>query len=372
MRVLISNPILYTSEKSKVNRAVSIKDTMIYDLCMAFHLAGHKVTLIAAEDFKPNTIEVYPFEVNFFKTRFKRICRPNCLPWLSGLNKYIYNNKNNFDLVISSEVFSISSLIYSLMVKDKLIVWHELAKHNNILKKIPSYIWHNLIARTCFHNTLIVPRSIEARDFISKYCNVVCEIPVDHGVNLDLFTAKENKKNSFIVCSQLIERKQIDGIIKSFSKYLQKVDSNSILNIAGSGEEEIFLKNLVEDLHIKHRVKFLGKLDHETMLPYLANAKALLVNTCKDNNLLSIVEALAVCTPVVTTSVPYNSSYIRANKLGIVKDGWGWSELAEISKNNTDYIKNCKQYRKTLSTHYRVNQFLEIYRYRLKGGEENV
>jgi 1,2-diacylglycerol 3-alpha-glucosyltransferase len=368
MRILISNPILYTSEKAKVYSVSSIKDIMIYDLCLAFHTVGHTVTLLAAEDFQPIITEEYPFEIVFFKTKFKKICKPNCFPWMSGLNHYVKQNRQRFDLIISSEVFSLASLIYALTVKDKLIVWHELAKHNNVLKKIPSYIWHNVVARFFFSNVLVVPRSIEAKNFISNYCSRVYEKPVDHGVNLSLFEAKYMKDNSFIVCSQLINRKQIDGIIRNFGDYLKNANHEAVLNIVGAGEEKVNLIKLVCDLEIGEHVCFLGKLDHSTMMPYLSKAKALLVNTRKDNNLLSVVEALAVCTPVVMTSIPYNSSYIRANNLGIVKDGWDWRAMDEISKNNVQYVANCESYRTTLSTDYRVEEFIKIYCTNIKEG----
>ena len=51
--VLIINPILYTSETNKIPRTDSIKDTMIYALCMGFVRNGHNVTLIAAQDYAP-------------------------------------------------------------------------------------------------------------------------------------------------------------------------------------------------------------------------------------------------------------------------------------------------------------------------------
>ena len=63
MKILIINAILYTSESKKVKRADSIKDTMIYDLCLAFYKAGHEVTLCAAEPFRPKNGENYPFDV---------------------------------------------------------------------------------------------------------------------------------------------------------------------------------------------------------------------------------------------------------------------------------------------------------------------
>ena len=48
----------------------------------------------------------------------------------------------------------------------------------------------------------------------------------------------------------------------------------------------------------------------------------MLVYTEKDNNMVSIVESLALATPVITTDVPYNASYIKAEKLGIVNNNW--------------------------------------------------
>lgn len=41
MKVLVINPIMYTSETKNIKRAASIKDTMMYDFCLAFHEMGH-------------------------------------------------------------------------------------------------------------------------------------------------------------------------------------------------------------------------------------------------------------------------------------------------------------------------------------------
>lgn len=367
MKILISNPILYTSETPKVNRANSIKDTMIYDLCLAFTKAKHDVTLVAAEDFKPQNEEHYPFEVIFFQTRLKKVFRPNCLPWLKGLHNFLRKNGNQYDFIISSEVFSVSSLLYALTAKNKLIVWHELAKHNNILKKLPSYFWYNIVARLFFKNVLIVGRSHQAQEFISQYCNRIYEEPIEHGVNLDVFTPNLQKSNSFFVCSQLIPRKQVDGIVRKFSEYIEKTNADMVLNIAGSGECESELKDLVKTLGISDKVCFLGKLSHADMMPYMSKAKALLVNTRKDNSILTIVEALSVCTPIVTNRVPYNATYVDKEGLGIVNDDWNWTDLEKIYEYNDIYVDRCEKYRNNLSTENRVEQFTNIYLTRLKG-----
>ena len=53
-------------------------------------------------------------------------------------------------------------------------------------------------------------------------------------------------------------------------------------------------------------------------------------STEKDNNMVSVVESIAVGTPVLTTSVPYNSYYIRRENLGIVQDDWNEDTLEQI------------------------------------------
>lgn len=86
----------------------------------------------------------------------------------------------------------------------------------------------------------------------------------------------------------------------------------------------------------------------------------MLVYTEKDNNMVSIVESIALATPIITTSVPYNSSYIKANELGIVKDDWNEDDLNKIACDNK-YINNCMNYRKYLPTEYKAEQFISIY-----------
>ena len=299
MKILIVNPILYTSETHNVKKVSSIKDTMIYDLCLGFMENGIDVTLVGAEDFKPVNKEVYPFDVVWLDTKFKKIFPPNVLPFCPDLKKYI--RENHFDLIITSEVFSLNSLMLSIHSKKNLIVWHELAKHNRIMHGIPSKIWYNIVARLFFKNTQIVARSNEARDFISKFCNNVSEAVVDHGVNLEKFTLCTEKENCFAVSSQLIKRKRIDRIIFAFADYVENVDNNCRLYIMGEGEEESSLRTQAQELNVYDNITFTGKLPHNELIGILKKSIAMLVYTEKDNNMVSVVESIAVGTPVITT-----------------------------------------------------------------------
>lgn len=363
MRILVINPILYTSETSNIKKVTTIKDTMIYNMCLAFKKFGHEPILLAAEEYKPTVQEEYDFEIIFLKTKLKKIFKPNCLPLLKGIGKYIKENSKNIDLIISSEVFSMSSLYVSIVNKKKTIIWHELAKHNKIFKKVPSKIWYNIVARLFFKNTRIVPRSRNAYEFISKYCNNVSNEYIDHGVDLEKFSNDTTikKENQFIVLSQLIPRKRIDGILKIFKDFLVNVDDSYKIYIIGKGEEEENLKKLAEELKIKDNVIFLGFMLHKELIPLLASSKAMIVNTEKDNNMVSIVESLATCTPIITTLVPYNVDYIQRYNLGVAKEVLTYVDLEKIVKNNDTYVNNCKNYREKISNDYHVKQFLSEY-----------
>lgn len=146
MRVLIVNPILYTSEVDKIAKVFSIKDTMIYTLSLAFLKSGHQPVLAAAAEYRPVSGESYPFEIQWFPCVWKGICKPRCLPMLQGFRKYLKKNKDSFDYIISSEVFSLLSLIGVMEARKKIIIWHELGAHNKMMKQIPSKIWYHCIA----------------------------------------------------------------------------------------------------------------------------------------------------------------------------------------------------------------------------------
>ena len=89
MKVLVINPIMYTSETKNIKRAASIKDTMMYDFCLAFHEMGHSVTLVGGEPFKPTKSEIYPFEVLWWKCKCQKVCMPHCLPFMPETYWYV-------------------------------------------------------------------------------------------------------------------------------------------------------------------------------------------------------------------------------------------------------------------------------------------
>ena len=359
MKVLFVNPIIYTPENAQIPKVETIDDTMSYDLCRAFQRAGVDITLAAAEEWHPIKEDRFPFPILWLKSSFKQLFPIHRIPVNLGLIRHLRTHR--YDMVITSEVFSMDTLLCSLFARKRTIIWHEMAKHNNMGGGMLSRIWYNVIPRLFMRSIPVVARSEQARAFISRYCRRVNHAVIEHGVDLETFALAERKTNSFCVVSQLIPRKRIDGIIRIFSDYHGMHDSECRLVVIGEGVERASLERLTTDLGVNDVVEFTGRLGHHELQHTLAEAKAMLVNTEKDNSMISIVEAIASGTPVVTTTVPLNAATIQSKRLGLAKDGWDADDLALIDRHLDEYTANCRAYRDFLSTDYKVQQFLDIY-----------
>lgn len=360
-KVLVINPILYTAETNRIPRVDSIKDTMIYTMCMGFLRAGHEVTLIAAEDYRPAREERYDFPVLWFHTVCRKLFMPRCFPYMPGIRRYLRKNKE-YDIIVTSETFATWSYTAARVSPEKTVIWHELAVYNSMLHQIPAKFWYQFVARFLMRCARVVPRSEEAGAFIRRFMPRVEAEPIDHGVDLEKFPVSENRERDacFAVVSQLIPRKRIAHTIEAFDSFVKAGHGAYVLHVIGGGEEEMSLRQLVRRLGLEEKVTFHGKLSHEKLLPLVASSRALLVSTEKDNNMVSIVESIALGTPVVTTSVPYNAAYIRREELGIVEDDWSADALARIVSENDRYVSNCLAYRERLSNVACAGRFLAL------------
>lgn len=360
MKILVLNSILYTPNRF-VHKVNSIRDTMIYNMCLGFKLNGHEVTLAAAAEYEPTVDNCYDFEVFFFKSAFKRLFKPTVLPFSISLLQYLRKNHAKYDLVISSEVFAFPSLFASIICPEKTIIWHELALHPSLLFELPSKFWYNFICRIFMRDVFVIPRSEGSKRFISSYCRNVSEVCVEHGINLKKINYSKEKESYFTYVGQLIPRKNVDYIIDVFAKYLSCTKTNIILYICGDGPLMNKLKNYAKLLKIDDKVIFTGNLKHQDLNKIVMHSRGCLIATKQDNNMVSIPESIVSGTPILTNSVPTNSYIIKNNKLGIVKDGWGVKELIRLYE-DSDLIDNCILYRDKLSIQYSSQSLIDIFR----------
>lgn len=363
MKILVLNPILFTSTDGSLPKVETIKDTMMYGMCLGFKNLGHEVTLVSYEEYKPTKSETYDFEVLFLKSSLAGVL-PNALPLSMALRRFLKEWHKDYDMVLSSEVFAFHSLFAARVCPEKTIIWQELTEHQNKLHKLPFKFWHHVVAKLWMQNVkAVVPRSTKAYGFISRFMPMTTKTVVDHGINVEKFQSCKEKKRQIISSSQLIHRKNVDGIIRIFADFHREKGYEDIrLLIAGRGEEEENLQSLVAQLGLNDSVEFLGFLPQAKLNEYIRESLCFLVNTRKDLNMVSIPESIVSGTPILTNMQPASARYIAEEQLGIAKDEWGVAELKTLIDHNDEYVERCLAYRDRLTNTHSAKMLTEIFR----------
>lgn len=364
MKVLIINPILATPTATGLQRLSTIRDTMIYGMCLGFKSLGHQPTLIAADDFRPEAeTESYDFPVLFFPTARNKLLNPSLLPYMPSLTRWLREHGKEFDLIISKECFSLATLQAARVAPGQLLVWQELAAHQRKFFRLPSRLWHNLVARRYMKNVAAVGCSPAARDFLRKYLPKTVGATVEHGIDDSKFypVAIEEKKRRLITSSQLIERKNVGSIIRKFARLHAMPGYEDVrLIVAGDGVQREMLEALVKELGLTDSVEFVGFIPRERLGRLVASSLAFLVDTLADLNVISIVESVAAGTPVVTNRVPLTAPWIEREGLGIAKDGWDAADLAEAVDKASAYAARCRAVAPSLTNSASARSLIEL------------
>lgn len=361
MRILLLNFILHTAEKGVITRRETNRYTMIYSMARGFMKEGHEVTLLASSEYKPLKEEDPGFEVIFFDSRMPSVFRPDVFPFPKGLASWLRRNSGNYDLAVTSETFMMPSLLASLFCSCQLLIWQELETFQKMMHGIPAAIWHKAIAPLFMRKTEVVARSAAARGFISRYMPRVSKEIVEHGADADIFYPGDETEDSFVVLSQLVKRKRIDRILRNFARFVAIPEYSSFtLNIIGDGPERETLESLVRGLGIEKNVVFHGFLFHLDAAPISRRAKALLIDTAQDLNMVSVPESIANGTPVIMNTIPNTASFIAEKRLGIAADDWNESHLVQMVERYDEFHKNCKRVRDTLTNVGSARKILDI------------
>lgn len=363
MRVLILNFILSTPTNGKIVLRQTNHETMIYNLARGFVANGDQVTLCAAEDFKPLKLpEEEPFEIVYFPLRWKRYFKAHQLPYPIGLGKYLRSNRGDFDMVLSIEAFSMPTLIAALNVKDKTMIWHEVAHYRRRLTRVASKIWQNVVGRLFLRKIHLLAQSEIARDYCRQYYDNVETEVLGHGSRDDVFIPSDSADDYFVVVSRLVPLKAIDDIIRCFGEFVNLPKySHFKLRIIGDGPERASLESLIIELGLKRCVVMEGGMAHKEYAAIAARAKGLLIKTKQDNNMLTVPEAILSGNPILMNTVPTNHSFVRDLGVGLVKDDWGVAELVEMVEHYEQFHTNCLAHRHRFTIRSVARRLKEIF-----------
>lgn len=139
-------------------------------------------------------------------------------------------------------------------------------------------------------------------------------------IDNDLIGQTDTTKDYFLFFGRLSKEKGL----KEFIEILTNLKKDFKFFIAGSGPEESNLKNLVKNLNLENKIKFLGFFgnDKQNQLNILIKEAQFIVvpSLWYENCSLSILESMAKAKLVLATRTGGNSELIIDNKTGILFD----------------------------------------------------
>lgn len=173
-----------------------------------------------------------------------------------------------------------------------------------VISKIPHVIVQspyikNLISKITKSKVYVVPEGIEFEKIKDTQ-------PQDLNEKVDIFIAIHFKK-----------LKGMDILINTIPTVIKSIPDLKVY-IAGSGEEEEKLKNMVKDLGLESNVKFLGYIsDEEEINRYYKACKLVVVPSRWDVNPFAPLNAAASSKPAIVSDM-CNSSVIENGKTGFI------------------------------------------------------
>ena len=184
------------------------------------------------------------------------------------------------------------------------------------------------------------------------------EIP--NAVNLEKFRNNEReikKPKIYLAVGRLTEQKNHELMIKSYSKFIQKIDNEKekpLLKIIGEGSKKEKLENLIQELKMRDYIKLLGVRDN---IPELLKEADVYIMTSKwEGFSISLIEAAASGLPIIASNVGSNTLICKNNTNGWIFESEDEVRLTEllgkIQRINLSDLKKMSQNSVEISNQY--------------------
>jgi len=213
------------------------------------------------------------------------------LKYLFRFYKYIWQERKNYD-----SVFVHMNQVYVVLGGLFWKAWH---------KKISLWYTHKQVSL----NLRIAEKFVDNIFTASKESFRLASDKVrvmGHGINIDIFRPLENKSENSVFKILTVGRispiKDVKTLIRAVAELQITNYELQIVGAAGTPEQEKYfqeVKELVRDLKIEDKVKFIGSVPNREVMRYYQNAD-LFVNMAPTGGLdKAILEAMACGLPVI-------------------------------------------------------------------------
>ena len=223
-----------------------------------------------------------------------------------------FEPENNLPILITKYLIHnfvyISRCVNTLSVKNKILLNNEKDFFLYLKKKI---VFKSIELLYKYSDVIIAQCNGMKNDLIKNF-NVKPEkcVIINNPIREEfIFNFNNSKiKNNYILCvGRLHPQKAFDVAIKCFAKISSK-HQNMKLIIAGKGKSEKFLRELVSELNLVDKVKFIGYTN--SLQSLYEKAKFTLLTSKVEGFPNNLLESIAVGTPVVAFDCPSGPSEI--------------------------------------------------------------
>jgi len=269
--------------------------------------------------------------------------------YLYAFKAYLSSLKGKYDIVID-EINAIPFFTPLYVKEPKIALIHQMVKEifyvelpfrtaivGRLAEKLIPYFYSNMNFVTVSPSTKkdLIYDGIPEEN-ISIVYNGLCHKKYLPG-------RKSNFPN-ILYLGRLEKYKGVDTLIKSFQHVISEYPE-ARLNIAGYGNAELYLKDIVKRLKLDNYVNILGHVTEKEKAELLQKAWIFVAPSIREGWGLSLMEANACGTPGIAFYVPGLKDSIRNNKTGILIKNRDETKLSDSIKK---LIKD-KNLRKTLS-----------------------
>lgn len=297
---------------------------------------GHKVYIYAPffPDYKDKDLNVFRFNsIKLIKNPETRLSVPFIpIHYLKQINDI------KLDIIHIHTPFSMGFLgkLVSSYQKIPLIYTHHThypdyakfyLKEKKILPKIAKKI---TLKYSDYSNIVIAPSSKTKKYLINLGVKTNIKI-LPTGVNLNIFKKSSKIFNNFrkelnipldtkimLFVGRIGKEKNIEFLLKSFQKVLEKNKKPILFLIVGDGPDLIKLKELSKKLKINKSIIFIGQVLYKNISKYYQISDFFIFSSTTETQGIVILEALASGLPVIAFNCDAYSQFIHSEKNGFL------------------------------------------------------
>ena len=213
----------------------------------------------------------------------------------------------------------------------------------------------------------IISISESAKKEIQQYFTTSNSV-IYNGVNTNFYQPnnerkKQNGKPQILFVGNLFEYKNIQFIIKSFSKLKQKFP-NIHLQIIGDGLYKKNLTEIISNLNLHDQIELIGRVDDEQLKEYYNSCDVYVTASTWEFFNLPLLESMSCGKPVLVSDLPVHQEIISESHAGKIFTMNGDSfvkELEFVLEHYTELSSNARKFALKNDWTNIAKRILEVY-----------